>query len=161
MPRLSKEDRERGFCMLQVGQPKRQVAQHFGCTVRTIHRLWHRFNQTGSTSDRPRSGRPRGNLQKLAQALIQEWGNIPANVIRRHTDRRNYKCTRILITSIGYQEMKTKPFQMSAWWLRGISIFFTCVIVYNQIPSGLNCLIMPPCAVTFRGGRHCVPHWSG
>jgi len=59
MPRLSKEDRDRAICMLQVGRPKRQVAQRFGCTVRTIHRVWHRFNQTGSTSDRPRSGRLR------------------------------------------------------------------------------------------------------
>jgi len=59
MPRLSKEDRERAIGMLQVGQPKHQVAQCFGCTVRSIHRLWNRFNQTGSTSDHPRSGRPR------------------------------------------------------------------------------------------------------
>jgi len=59
MTRLSKEDRERAISMLQVGKPKLQVAQRFGCTVRTIHRLWHRFNQTGSTSDSPRSGRPR------------------------------------------------------------------------------------------------------
>jgi len=33
---------------------------------------------------RRRQNKPR-NLQELAQALIQEWGNIPANVIRRHT----------------------------------------------------------------------------
>jgi len=34
MPRLSKEDRDRAIGMLQVGRPKRQVAQRFGCTVR-------------------------------------------------------------------------------------------------------------------------------
>jgi len=33
---------------------------------------------------RRRQKKPR-NLQELAQALIQEWGNISANVIRRHT----------------------------------------------------------------------------
>jgi len=59
MPRLSKEVGERAIGMLRVGQLKRQVAQRFGCTVQTIHRLWHRFNQTGSTSDPPRSSRPR------------------------------------------------------------------------------------------------------
>jgi len=44
MPRLSKENGERAISMLQVGQLKRQVEQRFGCTVRTIHRLLHRFN---------------------------------------------------------------------------------------------------------------------
>jgi len=58
MSRLSKEDRERAIGRLQVGQRKRQDAQRFGCTVRTIYRLWHRFKQTGSTSDPPRSSRP-------------------------------------------------------------------------------------------------------
>jgi len=50
---------ERGQGTIHWYASKRQVAQRFGCTVRTIHRLWNRFNQTGSTSDRPRSGSPR------------------------------------------------------------------------------------------------------
>lgn len=58
MPRLSKVDRERAIGMLQVGIPKEEIADRFGCTRRTINRLWSRFNETGTTSDRPRPGRP-------------------------------------------------------------------------------------------------------
>lgn len=45
--------------MLHAGELQRRVAQHFGCSVKTINQLLNRFNQTGSTSGRPRSGRPR------------------------------------------------------------------------------------------------------
>jgi len=59
MARLSKETWEWAIGMLQVGQTQRQVARHVGCSVKTINHLWQRFNQTGTTSDRPTSGRPR------------------------------------------------------------------------------------------------------
>jgi len=59
MARRSKEAPERAIGMLQVGQTQRQVARHFGCSVKTVNRLWQRFSQTGTTSDHPRSGTPR------------------------------------------------------------------------------------------------------
>jgi len=56
---LSKEARGRAIGMFQIGQKQRQVARHFGCSVKTINHLWQRFNQTETTTDRPRSVRPR------------------------------------------------------------------------------------------------------
>ena len=64
MPRLSKVDRERAIGMLQVGIPKEEIAERIGCTRRTINRLWSRFNETGTTSDRPRPGRPRATTPR-------------------------------------------------------------------------------------------------
>ena len=35
------------------------VLQHFGCTRKTIERLWRRFSVTENVADHPRSSRPR------------------------------------------------------------------------------------------------------
>ena len=44
---------------LQAEQSQAEVAQHLNVNQSTISRLWTRFQQTGSTADRPRAGRPR------------------------------------------------------------------------------------------------------
>ena len=59
MPRLSKENRERCVGMLQAGMSQNAVAATVGTSQKTISLLWRRFQTTGSTDDRPRSGRPR------------------------------------------------------------------------------------------------------
>ena len=59
MPQLSQVQRERVVGMIQAGESCRRVARHFGFSFKTICQLVSRLNQTGSTSDRPRSGRPR------------------------------------------------------------------------------------------------------
>ena len=59
MPRLRAEERERAIGMLQTGSSIREVATAFGCHRMTIVRLQRRLQQTGTTRDRPRSGRPR------------------------------------------------------------------------------------------------------
>ena len=58
MPRLTPEERERAIGMLQTGSSNREVATAFGCHRMTIVRLRRRLQQTGTTRDRPRSGRP-------------------------------------------------------------------------------------------------------
>lgn len=45
--------------MAQLGASHSQIARTFGCTRVCITRLFQRLRQTGQTSDRPRSGRPR------------------------------------------------------------------------------------------------------
>ena len=59
MPRLTAEQRERAIGMANMGATQVHIAQTFGCNRMTVARLLQRFNQTGHTRDRPRSGRPR------------------------------------------------------------------------------------------------------
>ncbi|XP_048257253.1 uncharacterized protein LOC125382930 [Haliotis rufescens] len=42
-----------------MGATQRQIARTFNCTQTTISKLIIRYQQTGQTQDRPRSGRPR------------------------------------------------------------------------------------------------------
>lgn len=59
MPRLTQVQRERAIGMLHVGRSFTDVARHFHVSISTVQRLWTRLRDTGSTNDRPRSGRPR------------------------------------------------------------------------------------------------------
>ena len=57
MARLSQVQRERAVGMLLVGRSIAEVARISACTRPTIYMLQRRLRQTGTTSDRPRSGR--------------------------------------------------------------------------------------------------------
>lgn len=59
MPRLSNVQRERAVGMLQAGRSVIDIATAMGCSRRTVYDLRHRLQQSGTTADRPRSGRPR------------------------------------------------------------------------------------------------------
>ena len=59
MPRLRQNEREQAVGMLLVGMTQTQIANHFNVSRMTIYRLMIRLRDTGNTSDRPRSGRPR------------------------------------------------------------------------------------------------------
>ena len=57
MPPLRAAAREIAIGRLQAGQRQSDVA--LNVSQSTISRLWNRFQQSGSTADAPRSGRPR------------------------------------------------------------------------------------------------------
>ena len=57
-PGLSINDRNILLGLLETGMHAADVAGHFGRNKRTIYRLQACFSQTGSTKDRPHSGRP-------------------------------------------------------------------------------------------------------
>ena len=59
MPRLRQEQRDQAIGMSTMGASQRQIARTFNCSQTTIRRLLIRYQQTGQTKDRPRSGRPR------------------------------------------------------------------------------------------------------
>lgn len=59
MPRLSAIERERAVGMAHAGATHAHIARTFGCRREVITRLMQRLRQTGQTTDRPRSGRPR------------------------------------------------------------------------------------------------------
>ena len=44
---------------LHAGESQNEVARTLHANQSTISRLWNRFQQTGSTNDRQRGGRPR------------------------------------------------------------------------------------------------------
>ena len=59
MPRLDTATRKIAIGGLQAGESQNQVAQTLNVNQSTISRLWNIFQQTGSTNDFQRSGRPR------------------------------------------------------------------------------------------------------
>lgn len=70
MPRLSNIQRERAIGMLNTGTSVTDVARVMGCSRRTIHDLRTRLQQTGTTADRPRSGRPRVTTQAEDRQIV-------------------------------------------------------------------------------------------
>jgi DNA-binding XRE family transcriptional regulator len=57
-PRLYPATRNITIGRLQSGESQNEVARTLNVNQSTISRLWNRFQQTGSTNDRQRSGRP-------------------------------------------------------------------------------------------------------
>ena len=58
MPRLDPATRNIAIGRLQAGESQNEVARTLNVNQSTISKLWNRFQQTGSTNDRQRSGRP-------------------------------------------------------------------------------------------------------
>ena len=59
MPRLDPATRNVAIGRLQAGESQNEVVRTLNVNQSTISRLWNRFQQTGSTNDRQRSGRRR------------------------------------------------------------------------------------------------------
>jgi transposase len=59
MPRLRQNEKEQAVGMLRAGMAQTQIANHFNVSKMTIYRLMIPLRDTGNTSDRSRSGRPR------------------------------------------------------------------------------------------------------
>ena len=65
MPRISPNLRERATTCLNAVMTMNVVAMKTGCTTRAFRYLRQRFQATGLTEDRPRSGRPRVTTRSL------------------------------------------------------------------------------------------------
>jgi transposase len=59
MPRLTQAHRDQIIGMLRAGRNQSATAREYGVSQSTVSRLAARYRETGSTRDRPRSGRPR------------------------------------------------------------------------------------------------------
>jgi transposase len=59
VPRLRQNEKEQAVGMLRARMAQTQIANHFNVSRMTIYRLMIPLRDTGNTSDRPRSGRPR------------------------------------------------------------------------------------------------------
>ena len=90
MPRLSQQQRDQALGRLHAGETARRVANHFNVNVRTIYRLQQRVQATGTSSDRPRSGRP--PVTTLRQNR---------QIVRHHLQNRFARATQTARTTIG------------------------------------------------------------
>ena len=70
MPRLTPLQRERAIGMAQMGANHTHIARTLGCSRVTVNNLFQRFRQTGQTSDRPRTGRPRVTTPREDRHLL-------------------------------------------------------------------------------------------
>ena len=59
MPRLNEAQRNQAVDMIRAGVSQNEVNRRFGVHRNTISALWRRYQQSGNTRDRRRSGRPR------------------------------------------------------------------------------------------------------
>lgn len=59
MPRLNEAQRNQAVGMIRAGVSQNEVSRRFGVHRNTISALWRRYQQSGNTRDRRRSGRPR------------------------------------------------------------------------------------------------------
>jgi len=88
MARLSQVQRERAIGMRQCNRSIADVARTFGCTRATIYALQRRLEDTGTTSDSHRPGRPR-----VTTAVEDRY-------IRLTTLRNRFQPTTITATAI-------------------------------------------------------------
>jgi transposase len=59
MPRLNEDQQNNAIGRLQAGETQTHVYRVLNVSQSNISRLWDRYQQQGSTHDRPRSGPPR------------------------------------------------------------------------------------------------------
>ena len=69
MTKLAHVEHEHAIGMLNATVTPLVVAKRFRCHVRTIGRLKNRFQQNGTTSHRPRSGRRRVSTRRQDRAI--------------------------------------------------------------------------------------------
>ena len=68
--RMPPQERLRAIGMIQAGLSHRQVAVTLNRGHRIIDRLWNRYIQTGMTTDRLRSERPRVTSSRDDQYIV-------------------------------------------------------------------------------------------
>lgn len=69
MPRLTHDQRNQAYGMVQSGMNSVQIARRMGCHKSTISRLMQRLEETGSVKDRPRPGQPRKSDERDDRSL--------------------------------------------------------------------------------------------
>ncbi|CAC5420354.1 unnamed protein product [Mytilus coruscus] len=92
MPLLRQNERDIAVGMVQAGMRHIDVANNFGVSKLTITRLMSRLRQTGSSNDRPRSGRPRETtLRQDRRIRFTHLRDrfLPATITARQTPGRH------------------------------------------------------------------------
>ncbi|XP_005113315.1 uncharacterized protein LOC101849520 [Aplysia californica] len=77
MPMLSRENSERAVGRLATGELVEQVSQVFSVHPSTIYHLRNRLQATATTTDRPRSGRPRVTTPAHDRVIVRRHRRDP------------------------------------------------------------------------------------
>ena len=72
--RLTDQERHLAVACIRTGSTQCDVAGELGVSQSVISRLVHRFRDTGSVGERPRSGAPRGTTRNDDQYQSPEQG---------------------------------------------------------------------------------------
>jgi IS30 family transposase len=98
MPWLEPATRNIAIGHLQAGESQNEVAQTLNVNQSTISRLWNRFQQTGSTNDCQRSGRPRITTSG-ARSIHPGLSSTESNRCRINHCSRNTWIAKIQLTN--------------------------------------------------------------
>ena len=86
MPRLTTGERERAVGRLIAGDNARNIANDMHVHISTIYRLENRLGLTGTTADRPRSGRPRQTTARQDRVIVRQHLANPFQTARSTAD---------------------------------------------------------------------------
>jgi hypothetical protein len=95
MERLSQIQGERTISMLQAVAVSKRT---YGCTRATLYNLQRRLQQTWTTQLQEN----RRTLAALRLALIQEWGLLPRNLVRRYVCSMRQRITACISSNGGH-----------------------------------------------------------
>jgi transposase len=67
---------------LEAGESQYTVAQQYNVHGSTISRLWQMYLQTGTSKDRPRTGRPRITTAQQDRYIQQVWHDKDPSLLK-------------------------------------------------------------------------------
>ena len=73
MPRLTQQQRQEALVLRHNSYSVSQLMSKYGVGRSTIQRLFQRVGETGTPSDRERSGRPRASSEREDRLLPLTW----------------------------------------------------------------------------------------
>ena len=120
--RLTDQERHLAVARIRTGSTQCDVAGELGVSQSVISRLVHRFRDTGSVGERPRSGAPRGttrnddqylriyangrrlqararqprDLPELRVAVVEEWNELSQNNFNRLVRSMRRHCQAVI-----------------------------------------------------------------
>jgi hypothetical protein len=148
MPRLDPATRNIAIDRLQVGDSQNEVARTLNVNHRTISRPWNRFQQTGSTNNSQRSGRPRittpgqdqyiriFHLPNRTIAASITGAGIPGlrrissqivhNRLRQHDIRPRRPYFGAILTPLHRRKRVSRWNRLRGWTFRELIVVFIC-----------------------------------
>ena len=103
MPRrkLSPFNQGKAIALLDNGFSMRQVSQQLGVSKSVVHRIQRRHQQTGSTAERPRSGRPRQTCEREDRLIErQAVTERPATLSKIRQNLRQATHTNVSVSTV-------------------------------------------------------------
>ena len=177
IPRLNNDEGNQSIRMLNAGMSATVVSRHFGCTRKTIERLWRRFCVTGNLADRPRSGispvttatddryivlQHLRNRRLSAVATGRHYGIHPQAV--RNRIRQNVQplhAYRLYFGQILTRPHRTERRDCCHRHLHFRRVDWDLILFSYNVGSTLAMRTRESLSPSGREFYRCVPHWTG